>query len=154
MDQMARDFADSVHWLFIYIREPHPDMYPDHRAHRSIEQEYQHARDMRDRHNTPRQILIDDLDGAVHRQWGGLPNMTWVIDHTGRVAYKAGWTVESDIRESLEDVVRVREIKRQLAESGGMTPPYYVETLSLRATKRSTARAKPADAVVSVGDGS
>ncbi|MCH8311085.1 MAG: hypothetical protein IIB17_11410 [Chloroflexi bacterium] len=96
----------------------------------------------------------DDLDGAVHRQWGGLPNMTWVIDHTGRVAYKAGWTVESDIRESLEDVVRVREIKRELAESGGMTPPYYVETLSLRATKRSTARAKPADAVVSVGDGS
>ena len=152
MDKLARDFADSVHWLFIYTREPHPDDFPDHRAHRSIEQKYQHARDMRDRHSTPRQILIDDLDGAVHREWGGLANMSWVIDHTGRVAYKAGWTVESDIRESLEDVVRVREIKRKAAESGAITPPYYVETLSFRASLRPAI--KPAETAVSVGDGS
>ena len=79
MDELARDYADSVHWIFIYNREPHPDDYPDHRTHRSIEQKFQHARGMRERHNTPRQILIDDLDGAVHREWGGLPNMT--LDH-------------------------------------------------------------------------
>ena len=152
MDELARDYADSVHWIFIYNREPHPDDYPDHRAHRSVEQKFQHARDMRERHNTPRQILIDDLDGTVHREWGGLPNMTWIIDHTGHVAYKAGWTVASDIRQSLEDVVRVRELKRQAAESGTRTPPYYVETLSFRASRRPAI--KPAETAVSVGDGS
>ena len=107
---------------------------------------------MRERYNTPRQILIDDLDGTVHREWGGLPNMTWIIDHTGHVAYKAGWTVASDIRQSLEDVVRVRELKRQAVESGTRTPPYYVETLSFRASRRPAI--KPAETAVSVGDAS
>ena len=27
MDELARDYADSVHWRFIYNREPHPDDY-------------------------------------------------------------------------------------------------------------------------------
>ena len=107
---------------------------------------------MRERHNTPRQILIDDLDGTVHREWGGLPNMTWIIDHTGHITYKAGWTVASDIRQFLEDVVRVRELKRQAAESGTRTPTYYVETLSFRASRRPAI--KPAETAVSVGDGS
>ena len=58
MDQMARDFADQAHFLFVYVREAHPDEFPDHPEHHSIEQKYQHARDMRERHKTPRPILV------------------------------------------------------------------------------------------------
>lgn len=151
MDQLARDYADSVHFLFIYTREPHPDDFPEHRAHKSIDQKNQHARDMRDRHNTPRPILIDDLDGTVHREWGGLANMSWVIDHSGHIAYKAGWTVEADIREALEGVAHLREIKRQAAGSGTGYRPYYKETFSgilMRPRKPAQAPATTA----SVGD--
>ena len=38
-----------------------------------------------------RDILVDDLAGRVHRAYGLMPNMTWVIDRGGRVAYKADW---------------------------------------------------------------
>ena len=131
MDQLAQDFKGDVHFLFIYVREAHPDHFPDHPAHKSIEQKFQHARDLRDRHSSPRPVLVDDLDGTVHREWGGLPNMSWIIDHTGHIAYKAGWTVESDIRAALEDLVRVRELKHEAAESGRPFRPYYKETISV-----------------------
>jgi len=137
MDQLARDYADDVHFLFVYTREIHPDDFPDYPPHQSIEQKYQHARDMQRRHNTPRQILIDSLDGDVHRQWGGLPNMSWIIDHTGTVAYKAGWTLESDIRPALEDVMRIREFKRQAQAEGRFYKDYFRESITVLPSGRS-----------------
>ena len=145
MDQLSRDFADQAHFLFIYTREPHPDMFPTHLAHRSIEQKFQHARDMQQRHNSPRPILIDDLEGGVHHLYGGLPNMSWIIDHTGRVAYKAGWTVEDDIRSALEDVIRVRELKRQSSASGAMqTREFYKEMISIPMPRKEREEARKA----------
>ena len=135
MDQLARDFAEQAHFLFVYVREAHPDMFPTHPEHRSIEQKFQQARDMQQKFNTPRPILIDDLDGGVHRVYGGLPNMSWIIDHTGRIAYKAAWTVEDDIRAALEDVLRVREVKRQAASNGSSTREFYKEMISLPAPR-------------------
>ena len=153
MDQMARDFSDNVHFLFIYTREIHPDDFPDHPPHKSIEQKYQHARDMQQRHNTPRPILIDSLDGDVHRQWGGLPNMSWIIDHTGRVAYKAGWTVESDIRPALEQVLQIREYKRQANAEGRFYKDYYREQITVLPSKRQTLAAPEAEpALVETAD--
>ena len=59
MDQLARDYADQAHFLFVYVREAHPDDFPDHREHHSIKQKFGHACDMQKRHETPRRILID-----------------------------------------------------------------------------------------------
>lgn len=130
MDQLARDFQDQAHFIFVYVREAHPDDNPDFPEHRSIEQKSQHARKMRERHGTPRKILVDSLDGDVHRLYGGIPNMSWIIDHTGRVAYKAGWTIAPEIREALEDVVRVRQLKREASENGTIFRTYYKESVS------------------------
>ncbi len=126
MDQMARDFADQAHFLFVYAREAHPDEFSDHPEHHSIEQKYQHARDMRERHKTPRSILVDSLGGDVHHQYGLLPNMSWILDHTGTVAYKAAWTSAQDIRAALEEVLRIRELKRE-----GRFKDFYKETMSV-----------------------
>jgi hypothetical protein len=34
---------------------------------------------LRDEVGIRRPLLVDDLDGAAHRAYGSLPNMTWVI---------------------------------------------------------------------------
>ena len=133
MDQMARDFADQAHFLFVYVREAHPDEFPDHPVHRSLQQKFKHARDMAKRHGTPRTVLVDHLDGDVHRAHGGAPNSTWIVDHTGHVTYKAAWTVAADIRTALEDVLRIRELKSQ-----GNYKDYYRETISILPTGRDT----------------
>ncbi len=130
MDQIARDFQDQAHFIFVYVREAHPDDNPEFPEHKSIEQKSQHAREMRERHGTPRKILVDSLDGGVHRVYGGIPNMSWIVDHTGRVAYKAGWTIAPEIREALDDAVRVRQLKRVASEKGTIFRTYYKESVS------------------------
>jgi len=39
---------------------------------------------------------VDDLAVTVHRAYGLMPNMTWVIDRGG-VAYKANWTSAANV---------------------------------------------------------
>ena len=128
MDELAREFADRAHFLFVYVREAHPDDFPDHPAHRSFEQKLQHARDLQQRFDTPRPILVDSLDGHVHRMYGSAPNMSWIIDPTGHVAFKGGWTTVEDLRPALEAVIHARELKRRRMR----LIPYYKEMISYR----------------------
>ena len=90
----------------------------------------EHARDLQARHNTSRRILVDTLDGDTHRAYGGIPNMSWIIDHTGHIAYKAGWTIESDLRTALENVAKVRNLKREAAQKGVNFRAYYKEEIT------------------------
>ena len=126
MDEMARALADRVHFLFVYAREAHPDENPDHRAHRSIEQKFQHAHDLQERWKTPRTIVVDSLDGDVHRQYSGLPNMTYVISHTGKLLFKASWTLVRDLQPALEEAVAFSD--KRVDRSPGN--PYYKEGIS------------------------
>jgi hypothetical protein len=130
MDQMAKDFAEQAHFLFVYVREAHPDDDPAFPVHNTIEQKMEHARTMQKKHGTPRKILVDSLDGDVHREFGGIPNMSWIIDHTGQVAYKAGWTIAPEIRDAMDDAVRVRQLKREASEKGVNFRTYYKESVS------------------------
>ena len=128
MDRLAQDYDGRAHFLFIYAREAHPDSFPEHPAHRSIEQKWLHARDLQRRFQSPRTFLVDGLDGVVHRRYSGRPNMSWVIDHTGLIAFKGGWTVAQDLREALESVLHGRQLKRE----GTRVTPYYKEVMSFR----------------------
>ena len=122
MDQLTRDYEGQAHSLFVYTREAHPEKYPEFPAIRSIEQKFDHARIMKERHQTPRTVLTDGVDGAVHRAWSGCSNMSWVIDHTGRVHFKSNWTHEPDLRAALDSAVKMRELKRE-----GSANQYFTE---------------------------
>jgi len=125
MENMAREFGDEAHFLFVYVREAHPgELYPHHT---SFVQKAGQARDMR-KHGVGRPILVDSLNGDVHRQYGGMPNMSWIIDHTGRVSFKASWTVAFDIQAALEETLELKGLRRQ----GGFVAPYYRETMGLK----------------------
>jgi hypothetical protein len=127
MGAMAKELADEAHFLFIYTRDAHPEKGPDYAmglglpfteeehpftAHKTIEQKYEYANIMRELRQTPRTILVDDLEGEIHRAYSGCSNKSWIIDHTGRVHFKANWTVAADLRNSLDAALRIRDIKR------------------------------------------
>ena len=77
-----------------------------------------------------RPILVDSLSGDVHRMYGGVANMSWIVDHTGRVAYKASWTDVDDIRSVLAETLELRERRRQ------GTGEFYREITGMRLTNR------------------
>ena len=125
MEHLEKDYADRVHFLFIYTREAHSGELIPH--HTSFEQKVRQAQMLRDR-GMNRQMVIDNLNGDVHRLYSGLSNMSWIIDHTGRIAYKASWTDSAHIRMALEETVTMRERKA----SGGMVNEFYREMVGLR----------------------
>ena len=135
MEALAREFADQAHFLFIYVREAHPgEYYPPHQY---MEQKLLHAKAIREQ-GVQRTIVIDSLFGRAHRRYGGVSNMSWIIDHTGHVGFRASWTVASDLKVGLEDILRTRELRR----TGGQVASYYRETIGLRPGSENGAHAE------------
>ena len=129
MEALAAEFAGRAHFPFIYVREAHPgELIP---PIQSMEEKAAHAQSFRE-YGVTRQILLDSLYGRVHRRYGGVSNMTYIVDHTGHIAFRAEWTVVEDVRAALEDVLDARERRRD----GRGASTYYVERMGVHTTQR------------------
>ena len=76
--------------FFLYTHEAHPGENYPHLT--SMEQKFKHAHALRDEYGVTRPILVDALDGACHRAYGSMPNMTWVFNRAGAPVYKSDWS--------------------------------------------------------------
>jgi hypothetical protein len=127
MNEIAARYADQdVASIFLYTHEAHPGEYYPH--HSSMEQKVTHGRALRDELDVSRPILLDALDGACHRAYGSMPNMSWIFARSGVPVYKADWTDANSIANAVEyllDVVQRRRIKERLV-------PFRVERLDYR----------------------
>ena len=92
--------------MFLYTREAHPGENVPH--HDSFERKLACAALLREETGIGRDILVDDLAGTVHRAYGLMPNMTWVIGRGGRIAYKADWTSAANVEAFLARFLAAR----------------------------------------------
>lgn len=114
--------------MFVYTHEAHPGERVPH--HDSFETKLANARLLRDEVGIRRMILLDDLHGTTHRAYGGLPNMTWVVDRGGTIAYKSSWTSAAGVESFVKRYVEARRDR----PSGVQISPYHTEQLEWRAT--------------------
>ncbi len=42
-------------------------------------------------------VVVDTMEDEISQQFGSLPNMIYVIDRDGTIAYKATWTMSDKI---------------------------------------------------------
>lgn len=104
MNDLYREYqGEDVQFLFVYVREAHPG--EDAPAHESLEDKISAAERLRDEEDIDMPVLADDVKGTVHRKYGKLPNSTYVIDKTGRVAFRALFTRPSVVAEALEELL-------------------------------------------------
>jgi hypothetical protein len=116
--------------IFLYTHEAHPgEKYP-HLT--SMDQKFRHARALRDILGVTRPILIDALDGACHRAYGSMPNMTWIFNKLGQVMYKSDWTDVASVELAIDYLLKVGE-RRRNQES---LAPFRVEKLDFRIVDR------------------
>src|SRR5581483_3165037 len=129
---MAKIFADKgIAFLFVYTREAHPgENYP---AHSSMEQKIAHAKAFRVHKHIERRILVDDLSGTGHLQYGDLPNMTYLIGRGGRVLFRSDWTDPPTIELMLNYMLNVREKRR----AGERMTGFYAEFAGFRVNDRA-----------------
>lgn len=131
MNELAAKFADQdVGSIFLYTHEAHPGENYPHLT--SLEQKFAHARDLRDKLSVTRPILVDALDGACHRAYGSMPNMTWIFNRTGKVLYKAAWTEYTSVENALIFFLDVAQRRK----NGEPMVPFQVERLDYRLSDR------------------
>jgi hypothetical protein len=101
-------------------------------GHESLAGKLAAARLLREQAGIGRDILVDDLAGTVHHAYGLMPNMTWVIDRGGRVAYKANWTSAANVEAFLGRFLAARGRH----PAGAMPVMYETEQIEFRRTDR------------------
>jgi len=131
MNKIASDFASkNVGSIFIYTHEAHPGENYPHLT--NLEQKFQHAEALRDLYGVERPIFVDSLDGACHRYFGSMPNMTWIINNAGIAVYKSDWSDAHSVRNSLEYFLSIPDRRR----AGERLAPFKVERLDYRNQER------------------
>lgn len=127
MNRLAERFASQgVGSIFLYTHEAHPGENYPHLT--SMTQKFEHARALRDVLGVARPIVLDALDGACHRAYGSMPNMTWIFNRAGYPLYKADWTDSNSVENALIyflDVFNRRRERERLV-------PFRVERLDYR----------------------
>ena len=58
-------------------------------AHRSYEEKVNAAEMLREAEGVDIPIIVDEIDGNIHRKYGKLPNPTFIIDKSGRIAFRS-----------------------------------------------------------------
>ena len=127
MDELHAEYeVQGVNSIFIYVREAHPGEHYPHID--SFERKLEHAREFRRVFGCTRPILIDDMEGTAHGAFGGLPNMTYIVNAAHRIVFRSDWTDSETIRFALDyqlDALRRRQEGARLA-------PFYAEMLGYR----------------------
>ena len=77
-------------FVVLYVREAHPG--ERRGAHTDADDKQAAALLVEPRMGDRREILIDDIEGTAHRMLGGFPNMVYVVDPGGMVAFRGDWT--------------------------------------------------------------
>ncbi len=131
MNALADRLAShDVASLFLYTHEAHPGEFYPHLT--SMDQKLRHARDLRDVLGVTRPILVDALDGACHRSYGSMPNMTWIFTRSGVPIYKSDWTDPCSVESAMDYFLATNERRR----TGERVAPFRVERLDFRIQDR------------------
>lgn len=109
MNELAKTFRDQgVGFYLLYAKESHPgERYPHHT---SAEQKRTHAGDLRQQEDVQFPILVDSLDGRVHRQLGPWPTSLFVMRRDGLLVYRATIADPTELRGFLTQLVASRAL--------------------------------------------
>jgi hypothetical protein len=127
MNAIADQYAgQGVGSVFLYTHEAHPgEIYPHLTA---MDQKFRHAQDLRDILGVTRTILVDALDGACHRAYGSMPNMTWIFNGAGVPVYKSDWSDAHSVENAINYFLQIGE-RRKARER---LAPFHVQRLDYR----------------------
>ena len=117
MEQLATAYPEAA-WAVVYTREAHPGERV--RAHATVADKARAARRLVRDEEIERLVLIDDLDGSVHRDYGAAWDAVFVLDAVGTVVLRRAWNDPGEVAAVL-DALRSSDYVR--VESTEMAPP-------------------------------
>ena len=107
MEQLARDHPEAT-FLVVYVREAHPGEHQS--SHLSLADKRAAAHKLALEEALARRVLVDTLDGQVHRSYGGAWNPIYVIGPRGRVVMRRAWNEPREVADVLDALQQGREV--------------------------------------------
>ena len=96
-------WGDRVHFLDVVVRQAHPG--PSEPAYASDGHKMADAERYQRSEQIPWPVVVDDLEGTVHRTYGGLANPSYLIGTDGRVSFYAPVTGAPRLHRALEELM-------------------------------------------------
>jgi peroxiredoxin len=130
---------EDVQVLFVYVREAHPgEKIP---AHRSEREKANAARLLVEEESMDMPVIVDDVHGSIHRNYSKLPNPAFLIDKSGRVAFRSRWAVPNELRAATQELVelqKARGVEHVIVRGGqDLSAPFSYDRLrAFRAIER------------------
>ena len=113
VEDLQTKYKDKdVEFFVVYSKEPHAEERRDfkkYKQHTSYDHKKEYACELVKEFNMKVPVLIDDMDEAVVQAFGRMPNMTFVVDKEGTIAYKADWMEASRISGILDELINEQE---------------------------------------------
>ena len=96
-------WGHRVHFVDVLVRQAHPG--PAAPAYVDDEQKMADAERYQCTEHIPWPVVVDDVEGTVHRANGGLANPSYLIGTDGRVSFYAPVTGAPRLHRALEELV-------------------------------------------------
>lgn len=98
-------YGDRIDFVTLYVREAHPGEQWDQAS--VAEEKQAAARALKERDDLPWLVLVDDVDGSVHRRLDEKPNAAYLTDRTGQIVFRSLWAGDKrGLTEALDAVAR------------------------------------------------
>ena len=100
IDRLTVKYPD-VNFLVVYVREAHPGSRRG--PHTNLEEKTACAKEMKTEFGETREVLLDSVEGDLHEAYGSYPNMVYVINPEGKIAYRCDWSFAKRIDAVLQN---------------------------------------------------
>jgi len=113
IENLKRKYADrDVAFVVVYVEDPHPGEpgFRNFRQPESSRERIDYAKQLVSERAMGATVVVDGMDNRIWEQFGSLPNMVYVTDRDGTVAYHATWTIPNQIDRVLSELTTRPEL--------------------------------------------
>jgi Iodothyronine deiodinase len=138
-----RDLQDNYQLAFnimlVYVREAHPG--ERYQQASSMEEKRHHACEFASSYDLSVPVLVDELDGTLHKQLDTKPNSLHIINRQGEILFQALWSGDVEaVKQALSDIASGKTPEQKLSER--MLSPFlrgagYMHQILNKAGKRA-----------------
>lgn len=127
MNELWHEFGPrDVDFFLLYVKESHPAEHYPH--HTSMEQKTAYARELERLERPAFPVLVDRLDGDIHRRYGPRPVSLFVIHKNGLLVFRSTTAHPAQLRAFLHEIVESDVVARKDPEHS-FTHTVYTEFL-------------------------
>ena len=100
--ELEQEYGGQMNFVLVYTREAHPGA--NYGQAQTLEDKIQYARDLQDLHGVSWPVLVDDLDGPVHRLLDMKQNSVHIISEDGTIIFRALFAADGAVEHALQAV--------------------------------------------------